>query len=331
LQRELPSIDSQAKQKMARERILVVEDERLVAEDLRDMLGTAGYEVVGVAGKGEKAVEQAGKLLPDLVLMDVHLGGGMDGVTAAEIIGERHGTPVVYLTAYSNDKTLDRARNTAAFGFVLKPFHEKAVIAAVEIALGRHGREKLRDQSENFLRKGFMSLPVGVIMADSGENVVFANGLARIHIGRSLDADKKVPLAAVFSRATNDLPDNGEATERLGQVTEMSGRPLEVAYFEEPLVSNEGEPLGSIIVYQDAAHPVIPGKLGNVMREFMKSVGDQPLSPAQFITVCAWSKKIKVGDDRWVPFEEFLMHYLGLQVTHGMSPEAAQSWTRGGS
>lgn len=311
---------------MARERILVVEDERLVAEDLRDMLAAAGYEVVGVVGEGETAIEQVGKLLPDLVLMDVHLGGGMDGVTAAGIIGERHGTPVVYLTAYSNDKTLDRARNTAAFGFVLKPFHEKAVIAAVEIALGRRGREKSRDQSEKFLREGFMSLPVGVIIADAADSVVFANGFARIHMGRSLDAEKKVPLSEVFQRVGNELPDDGEPTERMGRVMEMSGRPLEVTYFEEPLSSNDGELLGSIIVYQDAVHPVIPGKLGNVMREFMKSVGDQPLSPAQFVTVCAWSKKIKVGDDRWVPFEEFLMHYLGLQVTHGMSPEAAQSW-----
>lgn len=171
-----------------------------------------------------------------------------------------------------------------------------------------------------------MSLPVGVIIADAADSVVFANGFARIHMGRSLDAEKKVPLSEVFQRVGNELPGDGGPTERMGRVMEMSGRPLEVTYFEEPLSSNDGELLGSIIVYQDAVHPVIPGKLGNVMREFMKSVGDQPLSPAQFVTVCAWSKKIKVGDDRWVPFEEFLMHYLGLQVTHGMSPEAAQSW-----
>jgi CheY-like chemotaxis protein len=316
---------------MVAEKILVVEDERLVAEDLRDMLGNAGYDVVGVVSNGERAVEAVVDLNPDLVLMDVHLGSGMDGVTAADIIGSRSDVPVVYLTAYSNDATLVRARGTGAFGFVLKPFHEKAVIAAVEVALGRHGRETSRNRKEQILRKGFMTLPVGVIMADPLGNVVFANNLARTHMGRDFEeAGNPVPLSSVFKATGMQVGEtSGEMVDRKAKIVEMSGKTLEVTYFEEQLRAGDGTGLGSIFVYQDAVHPVVPGRLGMILREFMKSSGDNPLGPAQFITVCAWSNKVKVSDDCWVSFEEFLMHYLGLQVSHGMSPEVAKTWSAG--
>lgn len=312
---------------MSPSRILIVEDERLVAEDLRDTLTHVGYEVVGLVPRGERAVEQVGELRPDLVLMDIHLAGEMDGIAAAEQIRHRHGTPVVYLTAFSNDQTLARARQTDAFGFIVKPFQEKAVIAAIEMALGKHVNERAQHQREEMLRSGLMSLPLGVIMTDEKGLIVFANGTARLHIGRSLD--NPVPVDEVFLRALPAVA-GPDAADRRGGIVEMTGRRLEVVYSEETLYGDQGRVIGAIIVYQDALHPPFPGELGRLLRTFMQTAQASPNSPNQFVTICAWSKRIKVDDVQWVSFEDFLTHYLGLQVTHGMSPEVAKRWVATG-
>ena len=315
-------------------RILIVEDERLVAEDLRDTLTQVGYAVTGIVASGEKAVDKVAEAGPDLVLMDINLGGEMDGIAAAEIIRSRHGTPVVYLTAFSNDHTLARARETDAFGFIVKPFQEKAVIAAIEMALGKHGKERAHRQREELLRSGLMTLPLGVIMTEHTHRIVFANGMARLHIGRSLDVAGGVALADVFEEspdAATAAATPGEAPlEHRGAILEITGRRLHVAYSEEKLRNENGQDLGRIIMYQDVDHPAFTGELGRLLHSFMQTSRSSPNNPTQFLTICAWSKRVKVEDDTWVSFEDFLTHYLGLHVTHGMAPEVAQKWVASG-
>lgn len=321
---------------MKASRILIVEDERLVAEDLRDTLTQVGYSVAGIVASGERAIDKVAEAGPDLVLMDINLSGEMDGITAAEEIRSRHGTPVVYLTAFSNDRTLARARETDAFGFIVKPFQEKAVIAAIEMALGKHGKERVHRRREEFLQSGLMTLPLGVIMSDPHDRIVFANGLARLHVGRSLDAPGGVPLTEVFVReetppdAPSTIPADNVPKERKGVVLEMTGRRLGVAYSEEKLRGQGGQDLGRIIMYQDIEHPAFTGEIGRLLQSFMQTSHTSPHHPAQFLTICAWSKRVKVDDATWVSFEDFLTHYLGLHVTHGMAPEVAQKWVASG-
>jgi signal transduction histidine kinase len=123
---------------MDRPRILVVEDEFIVAEDIAEKLRTLNYEVVDIVGSGEDAIEICQTSNPDLVLMDIVLLGDIDGIDAAETIWHQHSIPVVYLTAYADDNTLERAKLTEPFGYLLKPFQEKDLRAAIEIALSRH-------------------------------------------------------------------------------------------------------------------------------------------------------------------------------------------------
>ena len=99
-------------------RILVVEDEAIVAMALRGRLENLGYDAVGVVASGEEAIEKADELRPDLVLMDIRLSGAMDGIEAAELIRVRFDIPVVYLTAYADQATLDRAKLTGPFGYL---------------------------------------------------------------------------------------------------------------------------------------------------------------------------------------------------------------------
>ncbi len=119
-------------------RILVVEDEAIVAMDIADRLSGMGYELAGQTSNGALALELAKERRPDLVLMDIRLQGEMDGITAAEVIGRQFRVPVIFLTAYSEDATLNRAKRTEPFGYILKPFDDRELRSTIEIALYKH-------------------------------------------------------------------------------------------------------------------------------------------------------------------------------------------------
>jgi CheY-like chemotaxis protein len=118
--------------------VLVVEDENIVARDILSMLKDLGYLVAAVASSGEEAIEKAAIKRPDVVLMDIVLKGEVDGVQAAQEIRTRFQIPVIYLTAYADEETLQRAKLTEPFGYILKPFEERELHVAIELALYRH-------------------------------------------------------------------------------------------------------------------------------------------------------------------------------------------------
>jgi signal transduction histidine kinase len=138
---------------MTNARILIVEDEVVVAHNLRDRLQELGYVVPGIAFSGDEAIACAGETLPDLVLMDVKLRGEMDGVQAAEQIWDRFAVPVVYLTGFADDTTLQRAKLTEPYGYVLKPFELRELRSAIELALYRRTIEKKLQESEQRYRE----------------------------------------------------------------------------------------------------------------------------------------------------------------------------------
>jgi signal transduction histidine kinase len=129
------------------QRILIVEDERIVARDISQQLTELGYGTAGIASRGDHAISMAGDLRPDLVLMDIHLAGKMDGIEAAQAIHDRFGLPVVFLTAFATDEVLARAKRTEPFGYVLKPFTERELRTVLEMALYKHAAENRLQQN----------------------------------------------------------------------------------------------------------------------------------------------------------------------------------------
>ena len=122
---------------MADARILIVEDESIVAMDLSELLHGLGYQVVGVAGSGIEAIDAAMTLKPELILMDIHLRGTMDGIEAARVIGERMSIPIVFLTAHGDSTTVGRAMAASPHGYLVKPFDAEVLHRVVEVALTR--------------------------------------------------------------------------------------------------------------------------------------------------------------------------------------------------
>lgn len=156
---------------------MIVDDDKTLVSELRLLLQDFGYEVLAVAHGGQEAIEAIARARakPDLILMDIRLQGGMDGIQTAEIIYKRYGIPIVYLTAHSDEDTLLRARATAPFGCVLKPFEEKELCSTIEIALGRHrDKESLRVNTSS-LADIVHQMTDGIVIIDADAKVRFIN------------------------------------------------------------------------------------------------------------------------------------------------------------
>ena len=123
-------------------RVLIVEDETLIAEELQERMERFGFSVIAAVDNAEESIAIAANERPDLILMDIRLKGEKDGVHAAEQIRQRVDVPIIYLTAYSDRATLDRAKHTNPYGYVLKPFHERELQVTIELAMHRHALER---------------------------------------------------------------------------------------------------------------------------------------------------------------------------------------------
>ena len=166
-------------------KILVIEDEAIIARDIQKSLEELGYEVPDTATSGERAIKLAGEVMPDLVLMDIVLQGDLDGIEAAEEIKKLYDIPVIYLTAYADDKVMERAKVTEPFGYMIKPFEERELHTTIEIALYKYEIEKKLSESEELFRKIAVSAHDAIIMMDNRGNISYWNDAAEKMLGYS--------------------------------------------------------------------------------------------------------------------------------------------------
>ena len=160
---------------MSTGKILVVEDDIIIALELIHRLKELGYDVPENAASGVEAIEMAEITRPDLVLMDIRLSGKMDGIEAAEKIRKQFDIPVIFLTAYADEETLCRAKNSEAFGYILKPFDARMLPTQIEMALYRHQLETRLKQNELKYRSLFEGVPVGIFRSTPEGKILDAN------------------------------------------------------------------------------------------------------------------------------------------------------------
>ncbi len=153
-------------------KVLIAEDEALIRLDLVELLTDEGFEVVGQATNGEEAVKLARELEPDLIIMDVKMPG-MDGITAAEIIGEERIAPILMLTAFSERELVERARDAGVMGYLVKPFGANEVVPAIEVAIGRFAElraieEELANLEDRFESRKIIDQAKGMLQEGLG-------------------------------------------------------------------------------------------------------------------------------------------------------------------
>lgn len=163
---------------MAKSSILIVEDDAIVSNLIEIWLVKLGYTVAGKVTTGEDAITVTREKRPDLVLMDIGLKGGMDGIDAANYLRKSFGIPFIYLTANAEESVLDRAKITEPSGYVMKPFTDRDLLAAIELALYTHGKQTALKQREQFLSKTLMNIGDATVTTDRHGIVTFMNPLA---------------------------------------------------------------------------------------------------------------------------------------------------------
>jgi len=243
-------------------RILIVEDEWITAEDLRDILTELGYTVTAVVSSGADALAQGENNPPDLALMDIRIKGSMDGTETARALRERFNIPVVYLTAHADRGTLERAKVAEPLGYITKPFKESELHAAIEMALHKHGEDLKLLAKEQMLTSTLRAIGEGIIALDVEGTITLLNPAASAWTGWSSEEAIGRPVAEVLpmilgttgeevdapvNRVLSDgtLQELGDGVVLVGRNSDK--RPIEGSI--APTRGPNGEISGAVIVF----------------------------------------------------------------------------------
>ncbi|MEH2231207.1 MAG: response regulator [Nostoc sp.] len=238
-------------------RVLVVEDEYILAINLQETLESLGYVVLDIADSAEGAIAKATELRPNLILMDIRLRGETDGIQAAEQIWHHLQIPIIYVTGHSDKSTVERARLTSPFGYILKPIKEQELYVAIQTALNRYDREQ-------FLSSVLRGMGDGVIVVDTKLNIKYINQVAEALTGWRWDEAKEKMLTEVIKiiDEQNQLPIENPIIAALQQETTIylgggvllvarDGTTIPIADSATPLKNNNGVITGAVFVFRD--------------------------------------------------------------------------------
>lgn len=271
---------------MAQSRLLVVEDEGIIAADLASRLEDLGHEVVGTAATADEACAAASRLKPDLVLMDIVLQGPQTGISAAKRIRDSLDIPVVFVSSHADTATLHSAIGATPFGYVLKPFNERELQIAVEIALYRHGTESKLRKMERWLATTLSSIGDAVIATDVEGRVTLINPIAERMTGWSAGQAVGQPLASVFSvvDAKTRQPLVGLVERALVEgfsigiaehvaLLAQDGPEISIDDSIAPIRDEAGTAIGVVVVFRDAsAHHVAQKATQSITAKLEKQV-----------------------------------------------------------
>ncbi len=251
---------------MPKSRILVVEDEILVREDIEDCLAGLGHEVVSVASTGAEALRKIPTARPDLILMDIRLKGDMDGVEAARQIRTNFRLPVIFLTAHADDATLQRAKAADPLGYIVKPFAETTVNAVIETAMHKHELDRRLRETEEWLTTTLGSIGEAILATDSSRRITFVNRVAEDLTGWSAEEAMGKDVDTVFplrdGRTREPIPGPVATILRDGKGMELAadtilvcrdGTERQIADSACPIKDKAGNVIGTVLVFRDTS------------------------------------------------------------------------------
>ncbi|MBI3850586.1 MAG: response regulator [Verrucomicrobia bacterium] len=270
---------------MANERILIVEDESPVATLLERYLKKAGFSISAKAETGEEALRQAESLYPDLVLMDIEIKGGIDGVETAQRLHDRFDIPVVFLTGLADEATLDRVRQSDSFGYLLKPFRPGELKASIELAFKKHKGERKLKEIEQWFSAAIKAIGDAVITTDKAGRVTFVNPVAEALIGWSQHQAVGSSLSDVFHVIDGPVRAAGEnPVTRVVRKGMTAGFPRETVLLAKdgreapietnvsPIKNDQGHIIGSVLIFRDIAERKQAERELNRSREQFRSL-----------------------------------------------------------
>lgn len=243
---------------------MVVEDEGIIAQDIKNCLEGLGYIVPDVVFTGREAIQRAEELRPDLVLMDIVLKGDIDGIETATEIRRKYNIPIVYLTAYEDDRTLKRAKLTEPLGYILKPFEERYLRSSIEMALYKHQMETRLKENERWLSTILKSVGDAVIVTDNEGLIRYMNPVAETLIGwklheiagkniseilKLIDESSKEPVQNPIEKSLNENINVARSNHTV--LIAKSGKEIAIDHSSSPLRDDKGRLTGAVLIIQD--------------------------------------------------------------------------------
>jgi PAS domain S-box-containing protein len=319
-------------------RILIVEDEAIVAMEIERRLKKLGYTVPTIIFSGQEAVQAALDLQPDLIIMDIKLKGDIDGIEAAHRIHQQLDVPIIYLTAYSDADILARAKITEPYGYIVKPFQERDLAITVEMTLYKHQVEQNLKKRERWLTTTLTSIGEAVIATDTNNQITFMNPVAEELTGWSLTEALGQELSRVFqlvNQETRQEVANPTVAAIQKGVTVMladstllitkQNTELPINDRAAPIKDEQGNVTGAVITFQDDSHhrqaEQERGQLIAKLQEAMSAVK----TLRGIIPICASCKKIRDEQDEWRQLEVYIRDHTEAEFTHSLCPDCAQA------
>ncbi len=307
--------------------LLVVEDEAIVAMDLREQLLELGYRVCGIASNADRAIELARQHRPDLVLMDIVIKGDRDGVETAEVVSRGLHIPVVFLTAYSDANTVERAAKTAPYGYLTKPFQTKELRAAIEVALYKSTVERRLRDSERWFSATLHCVVDAVIATDPDHTVRFMNPAAEALTGWLSDEAVGRPVEEIFvlhsagtsvhseSIVNRVLRENVVAGVDYGaKVEARDGTCFPVDHSAAPIRDVDDRVLGAVIVFRNVSLRLqVEESLRNSEERFRNAFDFAPVGMA-----------LVALDGKFLQVNEALCSLLGITQSELMTMTQAE-------
>jgi PAS domain S-box-containing protein len=317
--------------------ILVVDDEPLVAKGLEVSLHQLGYRVVALADTGEEALEKIAAHRPNLVLMDIRIKGAMDGIQTAEKIRAQFDIPVIFLSAFVDDETLQRAKVTEPFGYIVKPFERQNLQSTIETARYKHQMERRLKESEQRYIATLRCLAEAVVATDTDGRITFLNPAAEKLSGWPAAEALGRPVEEVFQIFDEQtrLPLRGFAEATETWISRLSPREflMDRSRTEVPLErstalikDDKGAVLGMVLVLID----ISARKQANAERE--KLIGELQAALASVKTlsgllpICCHCNKIRDDQGYWNRLESYISSRSEAGFTHGVCPDCMKKY-----
>jgi len=308
-------------------KVLIIEDEQMIAEDIKYILKNNKYEIAGSYAKGEEVIENFDNLTPDIILMDIMLEGDLNGIETGKRLNEIDDVPIIFLTAYADTKTIEATKEVTPYGYIVKPFEEKELIAMVETALVRFQTEKKLAESNAQFESMFKGNPEPCVYLDKEFRIIDINPRFKEYFGYELGDIKGEKINSII------IPDDFDAeAAKLNKETlagyvyydtlrkAKNGDLLPVSISAAPIVI-DGEQRGSFVIYKDIIKRAkIEEEREELIKQLQKAL-DEVKTLEGLIPICSHCKKIRDDSGFWGNVEQYIAKHSNVDFSHGICPD----------
>ena len=313
-------------------KVLIVEDEQMIADDIKYTLNQFGYEVCGIFNKGIDAIENVSTLNPDLILMDIMLEGKFNGIETGKIILKDNDIPIIFLTAFADSATVELTKSITAYGYILKPFEAKELYATIEIALIKHKSEKKMNESKAQFESMFLGNPEPCVYLNNNFQVIDINPRFKELFGFTLNEIKDREIDELIipdeykveaAKLNNDTLSGYVYFDTFRK--NKSGDLLPVSISAAPMII-AGESKGSFVIYKDIRiRKEIEEEREKLIQKLQKAI-DEVKTLEGLIPICSHCKKIRDDSGFWGNVEQYIAKHSNVDFSHGICPDCLEKY-----